>query len=128
MGHRVNAKCLDCGHSFTVDNGGGFTFYPLRWDKCGRTKSIRFDRLGDLHLRYLKGLLGPNCVATSEHDKCVREQADVEPISEEDYLRGVEKTAGNCKCGGKYVFNAPPRCPKCRSTSIEEGNVIVMYD
>jgi Zn finger protein HypA/HybF involved in hydrogenase expression len=124
----VSAKCLECGNTFTVDHGGGFVFHLLRCDKCGRTKAIDFARLGELHLRYLKGLPGPYCVATSEHDKYVREQVDLQPISEEEYQRGVEKRAGKCKCGGKYVFDAPPRCPKCHSTNIKEGGTTIMYD
>ena len=56
MGHRVSAKCLECGKAFTVDHGGGFFFHLLRCEKCGKTKAIDFDRLGELHLRHLKGL------------------------------------------------------------------------
>ena len=128
MGHRVRAKCLECGKAFTVDHGGGFYFHFLRCEKCGKTKSISFDRLGELHLRYLKGLPGPYCVVTSEHDKFVREQMDVVPMAEDEYHRGVEKVAGKCKCQGQYVFDAPPRCPKCHSAHIEEGEVTSMYD
>lgn len=128
MGHQVSSKCVECGNTFTVDHGGGFVFHLLRCDKCGKTKSIGFDRLGELHLRYLKGLPGPYCVGTSEHDKHVREHVDVEPISEHEYHRGVEKIAGKCRCRGKYVFDAPPRCPKCHSANIKEGEITGMYD
>ncbi len=24
-----------------------------------------------------------------------------------------------CECGGRFTSNAPPRCPKCRSTDLE---------
>jgi len=128
MGHVVEAKCLDCGKSFKVEHGGGFFFHLVRCDKCGKTKSIGFDDLGELHLRYLKGLPGPYCVASSEHDENVRKHAPVEPISEEEYYRGVNAIAGKCRCGGKYNLDAPPRCPRCHSTRIKEGEVIVMYD
>ena len=128
MGHVVEAKCLDCGKSFKVGHGGGFFFHLVRCDKCGKTKSIGFDDLGELHLRYLKGLPGPYSVATAEHDETIRKHASVEPISEEEYHRGVERVAGKCKCRGKYTLDAPPRCPKCRSTRIEEGETTVMYD
>ena len=128
MGHRARAKCLDCGASFTVNQGGGFAFHLLRCDKCGKTKTVGFDQLGEVHDRYLKGLPGPYCVATSEHDKLVREQVDVAPLSEEDYHRAVEKIAGKCKCGGQYVFDASPRCPKCQSEHIREGGITAMYD
>jgi ribosomal protein S27E len=128
MGHQVKAKCRDCGNIFTVDHGGGFAFHLLRCDMCGKTKAVGFDALGELHLRYLKGLSGPYCVASSEHDRNIREHAPVEPISEDEYSRGVEAVAGNCICGGKYTLHAPPRCPKCRSTRIEEGESTVCYD
>jgi hypothetical protein len=128
MGHQMNAQCCECGNTFTVDNGGGFLFHLLRCDKCGKAKSIGFDRLGELHLRYLKGLAGPDCIASSEHDKYIREHADMEPISKVEYHKGVETIAGRCQCRGRYTFDAPPRCPKCRSTEFEEGKITVMYD
>ena len=128
MGHQIEAKCLDCGRTFTVDHGGGFFFHLVRCDKCGKTKSIGFDELGELHLRYLKGLPGPYCVASSEHDEYVRKHAPVESISEDEYHRGIEAITRKCRCGGKYTLDAPPRCPKCRSTRFKEGAVTVMYD
>ena len=128
MGEVVKARCLDCGKSFKVERGGGFSFHLVRCDKCGKTRSIGFDELGELHMRYLKGLPGPYCVASSQHDEYVRKQIKVEPISEEEYYRGVNAVAGKCRCGGKYTLDAPPRCPKCHSTRIKEGEVTVMYD
>ena len=128
MGHRVEAKCLDCGEVFTVDHGGGFLFHLVRCDKCGKTKSIRFDQLGELHLRYLKELKGPYSIVTSEHDEYVQKHAPIEPISEQEYYEGIEAFAGECECGGKSSLNALPRCPKCHSTRIEEGDITIMYD
>jgi len=128
MGHRVEAKCLDCGAIFSVDHGGGFFFHLVRCDKCGKTKSIGFDELGELHLRYLKGLPGAYCVATSERDEDVRKHAPLEPISENEYQSAIRAIAGKCSCGGNYTLDAPPRCPKCRSTRLKEGEITVMYD
>lgn len=128
MGYQAEAKCLDCGKTFTVEHGGGFFFHLVRCDKCGKTKSVGFDELGELHLRYLKGLPGPYCVASSEHDENVRKHARVEPICENEYHKGIEAFAGECKCGGKYCLDAPPRCPKCLSARIEEGEITIMYD
>ncbi len=104
MGHIATTKCLDCGEIFDAQYGGGFGFDLLRCDRCGETKSIGFEELGDL-----KG-------------------ASVEPISEDDYHHGIEAVAGNCACGGTYALDAPPRCPKCHSTRIEEGEIILYYD
>jgi hypothetical protein len=128
MGEATEAQCLDCGTSFSMHHGGGFSFHLLRCDTCGETKSVDFNELGELHLRYLKGLSGPYCIASEEHDERVRMHAEVEPISEEEYHSGVEAFAGNCQCGGEFNFTAPPRCPKCRSTRVEEGGTMIMYD
>lgn len=129
MGYSVQARCRDCGETFTVSHGGGFSFHLVRCDKCGETKSIGFDELGELHLRYLKGLPGPYCIASAEHDRQVREDAQIEPISEEEYHRGIEAIAGKCKCRGQFTVDAPPRCPKCRSKRIKESKLPpLMYD
>ncbi len=128
MGHQVEAKCRECGSTFTVDHGGGFSFHLVRCENCGKTKSIGFDKLGELHLRYLKGLSEPYCVESAEHDECVREHTQVEPISEDAYHRGIEAIAGTCRCGGNYCLDAPSRCPKCHSMRIDEGKITVMYD
>ena len=128
MGCQVNAKCLDCGNTFTVDQGGGFRFHLVRCDKCGKTKSIGFNKLGDLHLKYLNGLPGSYSIMSSDHDEYVRMHVPLEPISEDDYHKGIEALSGNCRCGGKYTLDALPRCPECRSKNIEEGEIILMYD
>jgi predicted Zn-ribbon and HTH transcriptional regulator len=128
MGRKIEAKCLDCGYEFTVNEGGGFVFHLLHCDKCGAEKSISFEELGDLHLRYLKGLKGTYSIATLDFDNYVKENVDIEPISEEEYFKEVETFAGKCDCGGSFKFNAPFRCPKCHSTNIEKGDTILMYD
>jgi len=107
MGHEVESKCLDCGTTYTVKQGGGFSSHLVRCDKCGRTKSIGFDELDELQLRYLKGLKGPYCVVSSEHEEHVRKHLPVEPIDE--YHSGINAMAGKCRCGGKYNLNTPPR-------------------
>ncbi len=129
MGECVEAKCLKCGKSFTIDRGGGFSFHLLRCDKCGITKSINFDEIYELHQRYLKGLSGPYCIATAEHDKRVQENVDIKPIGEDEYHKQIVNLAGNCKCSGKFVFDAPPRCPKCRSINFsEDERTLILYD
>ena len=128
MGHIVKAECLDCGKDFKVNHGGGFSYHLVRCDKCGNTKFIGFDDLGELHLRYLKGLPGPYSIATSEHDSNIQNQTSLEPISEEEYHRGINNFAGKCRCRGKYTLDAPPRCPKCYSTRIKEGKTTVWCD
>jgi hypothetical protein len=128
MGHQVGAKCLDCGRTFKVDHGGGFSFHLVRCETCGKTKSMAFDVLGELHVRYVKGLPGPYSTATVEQDENLREHSPVQPISEPEYHKEIEALAGRCRCGGRYRLDAPPRCPKCRSARIEEGRITTMYD
>jgi len=90
-----------CGHTFKVDEGGGFHFHLLRCNKCGRTKAMDANR---------------------------REEADPK-VSFEESQKAVEKKAGKCRCGGKYTFEAKPRCPKCRSTRLEiDDATVIMYD
>lgn len=128
MGMRFEAKCLDCGNTFMLDDGGGWVFHLVRCNECGGTKEVYFEELGDLHLRYLKGLRAPYSTMSAEFDKYVREHAPVEPISEEEYYRGIDTVAGKCSCGGDYSLDAPPRCPKCRSTRVEKGRIDCCYD
>ncbi len=128
MGHRVEGKCLECGADFHIDHDGGFAFHLLRCDRCGKTKEIGFEKLGELHIRYLKGFTVPYSIATAEADERARKLPSGPPISEDEYHAGVEAYAGRCRCRGKYRFDSPPRCPKCRSTRIAEGRLLIMYD
>ena len=109
MGHTAETKCLDCGYEFTDDYGGGFSFYQVRCDLCGRPKVVGFEQLGDLQTRF---------------------HSDTDPITEEEYHQGINEFAGKCKCGGQFTLQAEPRCPKCRSTNLEEGEdgPMVYYD
>ena len=130
MGERYGAICKECGHHFSVDEGGGFFFHLLHCNKCGKDKDVGFDELGVAHLQYLKGLPGPYAVATAEFDRKVKENLSEPAISEAEYHKIVESTAGKCKCGGQFKMKARPRCPKCRSTKFDrdpEGG-IMCYD
>jgi len=105
MGHELGARCLHCDHTFTVQHGGGFFFHLLRCERCGKTRSVGFDELGELHLHYVKGLPSPYCMASADHDRFVQEHLPLEPITEDDYHRGVEEFAGRCCCGeADYQF------------------------
>ncbi len=127
MGEIVRTQCLECGERFELSRGGGFRFHQLGCDTCGET-TIGFAALVDLHRRYVKGLSGPCCLATAEEDARVREEPGIEPISKEEYHRQVERLVGKCVCGGRFTFAAPPRCPKCRSTRLAKGTVVIFYD
>ncbi len=130
VGMQFTAVCRACGTSFTGKSGGGFTFHMLHCDRCGRSREIEFEKLGDLHYRFLKGLRGPYAIATSEHDQMVREHFPGEPLSEPEYHSAVEGLLPKCRCGGAFRFDAPIRCPKCRSDQFEEDpdGDMLMYD
>jgi len=115
-GSRFEAVCSVCTMRFPVNDGGGFFFHLLRCDTCGQEKRIGFDTLGEIHLRYIKGLGGPWCVASTDADKKVQVSFPGEPIDEKEYHAFVEKSAGLCSCGGNYTFDAKPRCPRCHAS------------
>jgi hypothetical protein len=119
MGCSYHVKCLQCGDKFKVNSGGGFFFHCLHCDLCGADKSISFEEIGEAHSRYVKGLPGPYCVVSSNIDRHIQENYPGESMSEEEYHTAVEQIAGGCGCGGSYKFDAPPRCPKCRSAELE---------
>jgi predicted Zn-ribbon and HTH transcriptional regulator len=128
MGETYLAKCKKCGFEFSVSEGGGFRFHLLRCDKCGKTRSIDFDKIGEPHLGFIKGLDGPYCMATADSDRNIQKNYLGEPLTESEYRATVEKMVGKCRCGGKYRFAAPPRCPKCRSPRIEKKEEVLTYD
>jgi hypothetical protein len=128
MGYSFKATCKDCHLHFEGSQGGGFFFHLLRCDRCGDSKYIGFDEIGEPHLRYLKGLSGAYCIASSDSDKIVRESYPGDSITEEQYHQAVEQLAGCCPCGGRFKFDAPIRCPRCRSSRIDHGETLMMYD
>lgn len=103
MGSVNTATCNDCGHTFRVSGGGGFLFYELRCEKCGASKQIRHDEV-NIEVSDAKSGMG-------KHDR-----------SE------IERLAGSCRCGGRFTFDAKPRCPKCKSVDIEVGEPTLFYD
>lgn len=68
----------------------------------------------------------PYSVATAVRDEEVRETTPGPlPLIESE----IETLLRKHRCGGRFRFDAPPRCPKCRSTDVacDEGPTI-MYD
>ena len=79
-------------------------FHRLQCDTCAETIDISFSKIPELHNRYAGQW-------------------------NNEYEKEVENLAGACKCGGKFLFGAPPRCPKCRSLKMEHvPGVIINYD
>ena len=117
MGWQTGHICRACGIRFAVNSGGGFFFDLLHCDVCGRTRSVRHQDLGDIHLGFVKGLPGPYAVARSAMDRRIQAEYPGKPISRDDYHAAAEATLDPCECGGRFRYGAPARCPECRSTS-----------
>jgi DNA-directed RNA polymerase subunit RPC12/RpoP len=129
MGSSYQARCKQCGHEFQVEDGPGFCFHLLHCTKCGKAKSIAFEKLGQIHPQYLKGLPGPHRVAPPKHGAAVPENTQGQAISETTYEQKVQEIAGECHCGGRFTFKARPRCPKCLSARLEDtGRGRAFYD
>lgn len=130
MGMSSEAICRNCGNRFRVNMGGGFFFHLLHCDSCAEEKSMSFEELGEIQLRYLKGPSGPFTIATQEYDTYIQEHCDCEPLTGEEYHNEVERFAGQCSCGGNFTFSAPPRCPKCNSPDwrFDPASGKIMYD
>lgn len=117
MGTATGHICRACGTRFTVRDGGGFFFDLLHCDRCGRAQSVGHQELGDIHLRFVKGLRRPYTVGGAAMDRRIQHEYPGKPLSRDEYHAAAEATFDACPCGGRFRYGAPPRCPKCRSTS-----------
>lgn len=111
MGTGFFAKCRDCGNEFGACEGGGMTFHVLHCDRCGKSRDVPFEKISELHDRWLK-----------------KSDNDAESLSDDEYYTAVEETMRKCRCGGKFTFAAGPRCPECRSENFEKTGGDLMYD
>lgn len=71
---------------------------------------------------------GPGFMTMVFHcDRCGREK-DLDRLMVSDEL--IENGVGSCRCRGTYRVDAPCRCPKCRSTQVEqdENGMTVLWD
>ena len=109
MDIEFEAKCKDCGAILSIGCVSVDDFsILLRCERCGGEKFISDDEIEQAKSKDLEKL--------SELD------------SEEENLREIERIAGTCKCGGKPKFDAPPRCPECRSKNIEQVGSTSFYE
>lgn len=132
MGTATGHICQACGTRFGVRDGGGFFFDLLHCDRCGRTQSVGHEELGDIHLRFVKGLPGPYTVGRTAMDRRIQREYPGEPLSRDEYHAAAEATFDPCPCGGHFRYGAPPRCPTCGSTSemweVDPAASMVHYD
>ena len=96
--------------------GGGFFFDLLQCDKCGKDRSVSHEELGDVHLGFVKGLPGPYAVARAEMDRRIQAEYPGKTLTRDEYHAAAEATLDACDCGGSFRYDAPARCPGCRST------------
>ena len=132
MGSATSYICKSCGTRFMARDGGGFFFDLLHCDACGATKSIGHGELGDVHLGFVKGLPGPYAVARAGMDRKIQAEYPGRALTRDEYHAAAEAKVGGCECGGRFTYDAPARCPGCRSTDDQwdedpDGR-IVMYD
>jgi len=99
MGSQCKASCKECGHRFTLNEGGGLSFEQLHCEKCGCAKTVNL-------YQSEPGL----------------------PSSADDWKKRIEARAGSCRCGGKHRLGARPRCPKCGSLRLDRGEPTLCYD
>ena len=58
-------------------------------------------------------------------DKCGKEKK----IKIKQDISTADENIINCKCGGKYLLNAPTRCPKCKAINkLDDGVLKLLYD
>ena len=129
MGSSFTALCKKCGHKFTANVGGGFLFHLLHCDRCGRAKGIERKEIEKAYLQLRNDPKVSHRTVSQKHDDLVHIMYPGNPISSKEHYRIAEELAGRCTCGGKYLVDAPPRCPKCKSDEFEDsGEYRLMYD
>jgi len=96
--------------------GGGFMFDLLHCDTCVNDRTVGHEELGDIHQGFVKGLPGPYAVARSAMDRRIQAGYPGRALTRDEYHAAAETTLDACACGGRFTYDAPPRCPECRST------------
>jgi hypothetical protein len=117
MGSGSGHICRACGTKFQVQDGGGFYFDMLHCDTCGNAHSVSHASLDDIHLGFVKGLGRPYATVRADMDRRIQRDYAGETLSRGDYHAAAEATVDPCLCGGPFRYDAPARCPNCRSTS-----------
>jgi hypothetical protein len=130
MGQITAYSCTACGDAFRIREGGGFFFDMLHCDQCGLARSISHQDLGDIHLRFVKGLKTPYATARWRLDRDIQANYPGKPLSRDEYHSAAESMIEPCGCGGRFRYAAPARCPKCRSTreAWSGGSVVAQVD
>ncbi len=124
MGRVFEAECVACHNTFRADEGGGALFQGVGCDLCGKREGVMYEDIWDTYLAMLKGLH----TGMPELNGADWRTYAGDPITKEEYRRRVEHRAGMCACGGKFLIDAPIRCPECGSDSVTDQGTIMLYD
>ncbi len=84
--------------------------------QCGETNSVGHQELGDIHLGFAKGLPGPYALSRMAMDRRIQAEYPGKPLTRDEYHAAAVATLEACACGGTFRYDAPARCPQCRST------------
>jgi len=122
MGSLFDATCRECGTVFQASHGHGRRFQELRCDACGEARLIRHDEIAGPLRRFRRaGEVAGDIDDMEEGDRAFER-------ARSEFEGEVEAFAGECSCGGRFCYDAPLRCPSCRSTDLEQGKVRRLYD
>ena len=97
----------------------------LHCDTCGARTYVLHENLGDIYVRFSRRLKPYVYGWTPQEDPG-------ESLSPAEYHAAVEGSLGPCACGGRFRYDASPRCPGCRSTEemwdVDETGWTVIHD
>lgn len=113
--------CQTCGQEFCADFDDGLDYHLLRCNRCGGPSQVAFADLVGLRSAYVRGLPVPDLVLTASHNPRFARTQSGAPMSEAEYRLAIEASTGPHDCGGRFEFDAAPRCPKCRSADMDTG-------
>ena len=139
MGESYEATCRECSHAFAASDGGGFLFYEVHCVTCGRSQSVAHDLIPDATEEYRRAA-DEAVEATGQPLKALA--AGTVSLDREAAMRwaramaaaaarlddAIERAAGRCTCGGRFGLHAAVRCPVCKSTKIDKGPTLFVYD
>lgn len=118
MGSRYKATCKNCYHQFSLNKGGGWTWYQKVCDTCGSCMAVPRqgpEEFVDGHqMNYLDMVKH-----LSDSTKWSRKGGKFDA----DEAKLLDEITAVCACGGKLVpewdKSVKYRCPKCKSPDLE---------
>jgi hypothetical protein len=102
-------------------------FHLLHCNHCGKEKRISLEEISTLHAQHKRdfGPNKPNGDSSEKSDQIDQPNPYDVPMNHKE----IEKLLPHCTCGGKFTFDASPRCPKCGSTDFRKiSGMYTLYD